>query len=156
MMKLYFSFDTQYSQFYIVDSLCPKEIGRADFWTPEAYKDRLAIGKGILGIGTECYGPVKGEIEVLEKENEDFDINQFDHIVEGSIEIKSGNLTIEDCPTSTKQLEINVNPGAYRARIYSSNLESVEGGEMGDDYYRIELWPSNDMTRKVLKEYFSK
>jgi hypothetical protein len=155
-MKLNFAFDTQYNQFYIADSLCPREIGRADFWTPEAYDERLAIAEGILGIGTECYGLVKGELEILDNENKNFDINKFDHIVEGGIKIGSGNLEILDCPTSTVQLKIKLNSGGYRVRIYSSNLDSVEGGEMGDDYYKIELWPDNNSSRKVLKQYFSK
>ncbi|XHR97254.1 hypothetical protein ACFJIV_11725 [Mucilaginibacter sp. UC70_90] len=155
-MKLNFEFDTQYNQFYLSDSLCPREMGRTDFWTPEAYDGRLAIAEGILGIGTECYGPVKGELEVLDSVNENFDIAKFDHIVEGGIKVESGKIEILDCPTSTIQLEVKVDPGEYRVRIYSSNLESVEGGEEGDDYYRIELWPDNNITRKVLKQYWSK
>jgi hypothetical protein len=155
-MKLNFEFDTQYNQFYLSDSLCPREMGRTDFWTPEAYDERLAIAEGILGIGTECYGPVKGEIEILDSENKNFDITKFDHIVEGGIKIGSGSLEILDCPTSTVQLKVKLNPEGYRVRIYSSNLDSVEGGEMGDDYYKIELWPDNDFSRKVLKQYFSK
>jgi len=155
-MKLNFAFDTAYHQFYIRDSLAPIELGGAAFWTKEAYDERLAITEGILVIGTECYGPVKGEIELLDGMNEKFDINKFDHIVEGGIHTESGTLEILDCPTVTVQLMININPGLYRVRIYSSNLSSVEGGEMGDDYYRIEMWPDDYEARKVLKQYFSK
>jgi hypothetical protein len=155
-MKLYFAFNTQYNQFYISDSLSPRKIKVSDFWTPEAYDERLAMAEGILGIGTECYGPVKGELEILEGENRTFDIMKFDHIVEGSIKCESGNLQILDCPTSTIQLNIKLSLGEYRVRIYSSNLNSVEGGEMGDDYYRIELWQGNTFFRKVLKQYWSK
>lgn len=155
-MKLNFAFDTNYGQFYIADSLSSKETGRTAFWTPEAYDDRLAMADGIVGIGTECYGPVKGEVEILESENKNFDIANFDHIVEGEINMESGSLEILDCPTSTVQLSMQLNPGRYGVRIYSSNLNSVEGGEMGDDYYRIELWPDNNPFRKVLKQYVSK
>jgi hypothetical protein len=50
------------------------------------------------------------------------------------------------------ELEMIVKPGAYRVRVYSSNLVSVEGDE-GDDYYKIEVWPDVQMERKVLKQY---
>jgi hypothetical protein len=152
-MKINFSFNTQYNQFYISDSLSPRETAGADFWTPEAYNERLAVAEGIIGVGTECYGHVKGEIEILNNENQDFNFDEFDHIVEGGIKVESGKLEILDCPTSTIQLKIEVNPGQYRIRVYSSNLDSVEGGEEGNDYYKIELWPDNNMTRKVLKQY---
>jgi len=155
-MKHNFEFDTQYNQFYLADSLCTKEIGRTDFWTPEAYEERLAIAEGILGIGTECYGPVKGELEILDSERKDFDVAKFDHVVEGGIKIGSGGIEILDCPTSNVQLMVKLNSNSYRVRVYSSNLDSVEGGEMGDDYYKIELWPDDNMVRKVLKHYFSK
>lgn len=155
-MKLNFAFNTQYSQFYIADSMSTKETGRKDFWTQEAYDERLAMAEGIVGVGTECYGPVKGELGLLESENKNFDINKFDHIVEGGINIESGNLEILDCPTSTVHLVTKLNAGKYRVRIYSSNLDSVEGGEAGDDYYKIEMWPDGNMSRKVLKQYFSK
>lgn len=155
-MKQNFEFDTQYNQFYIRDSFAPIELGGTDFWTKEAYGKRLAIAEGILGIGTECYGPVKGELELLDRVNENFDINKFDHIVEGGINVGSGTLEVLDCPTVTVQLIINLNPGRYRVRIYSSNLNSVEGGEAGNDYYRIELWSDNNISRKVLKQYWSK
>ena len=41
--------------------------------------------------------------------------------------------------------------------IYSSNLDSVKDydvpSDTDNDYYRIELWKSDDMERKVLKQY---
>src|ERR1700761_3586262 len=99
-MKYPFDFYTQYCQFYLNDQESPRETDSKNFWTAEAYDDRLAIGNGILGVGTECYGPVKGELKVLEAENKDFNLNDYDHIVEGGLEISSGTLTILDCPNS--------------------------------------------------------
>ncbi|MCC7520944.1 MAG: hypothetical protein IT220_04855 [Flavobacteriaceae bacterium] len=152
MKTLNFDFYTQYNQFYICDKDSPGQTDSADFWTDAAFNDRLAKELGILGVGTECYGPVKGEIVFLDKKNEDFDIELYDHIVEAGLQIQSGTIQILDCPNSSIELEINIAPDFYKFRIYSSNLASVEGDE-GDDFYRIEFWKDLNLDRKVLKRY---
>lgn len=126
--------------------------GSVEFWTHDAFVDRLAIESGVLGVGTECYGPVKGEIVFLENQNAGFDIELYDHIVEAGLQIKSGIIQILDCPSSSVELEINVEPDSYKFRIYSINLASVDGDE-GDDFYRIEFWKDLDLEKKVLKRY---
>jgi len=99
-----------------------KKADAPSFWFTKAYDDRLATGEGILGVGTECYGPVKGEIILLNSVNNNFNTSQFDHIVEGGIKVESGQLEVLDCPNLKVELKIKVKPGIYRVRIYSSNL----------------------------------
>jgi hypothetical protein len=151
-MKYALNFYTQYHQFYLSDELSPGKTNSKSFWTKDAYNDRLAMEDGIVGIGTECYGPVKGELEILENENTNFDSTTYDHIVEGALEMTSNTLIVTDCPNPGAILKINIKPGKYRVRVYSSNLDSVEGDD-GDDYYRIEVWPSSNMERKVLTRF---
>jgi hypothetical protein len=145
-------FYTQYGQFYICDSHSPLRTDAHEFWTDEAHEGRLAVEDGFLGIRTECYGPVKGELEILREENTTVNLDLFDHIVEGGLEIKSGRLRILDCPTSSIELDISLVEGSYRVRIYSSNLASVDGDE-GDDFYRIEIWKGTGPLRNVIKNY---
>ncbi|MDO3645016.1 hypothetical protein [Mucilaginibacter sp. L3T2-6] len=149
------NFRTQYNQFYIADKESPMKTDEASFWTTEAYDDRLAIGDGILGVGIESYGPVNGELTLLNTRNNSFDFSKFDHIVEAGINIKSGHLEVLDCPNSGVHLEVKINPGHYRVRVYSANLASVNG-DKGDDFYHIEIWPDKNPERKVLKRYISK
>jgi len=146
------NFYTSYNQFYLYDKHSVGATDSNNFWTQEAFEQRLAIEEGIIGVGTECYGPVKGELTVLAAPNNNFDPELYDHIVEGSIEIRSGVLQVLECPSSTVELEVAVEPGTYRIRAYSSNLQSVEGDE-GDDYYIIEIWRAPFNTRTVLKQY---
>jgi len=155
-MKYPLEFYTSYHQFYIYDKDSPGDTSSPEFGNQQSYNDRLAIEKGIIGVGTECYGPIKGELELLNASNTSVNLNDYDHIVEGGIEIESGVLQILTCPTSSIELEIQIDPGLYRARIYSSNLASVEGGEEGDDFYKIEIWPDSYMERNVLKYYNGK
>jgi hypothetical protein len=139
-MKYQIDFYTSYSQFYITDKDSEGLTDSDTFWTTDAFDERLAIEDGVLGVGIECYGPVKGEVHLLTLPTDLENLDEYDHVVEAGIEIKSGVLQILDCPNSTLELEISVEPGTYRVRVYSSNLASVEGDE-GDDYYKIEIWP---------------
>lgn len=156
-MKHKLNFITSYQQFYLADKSHQGNTGSDKFWTDESHNDRLAIEKGILGIGTESYGTIKGELVILDKANDDIDYSLYDHIVEGGLEVKSGVLQVLDCPNNSLELEMNVNPGNYRVRIYSSNLSSVvDEDEEGDDTYKIEVWQDDNMERKVLKRYVRK
>lgn len=152
-MNFPLDFYTQYSQFYLADKFSEKNT-QGDFWNENAHGDRLAINEGIIGVGTECYGPIKGELNILKGRNITVDFAKYDHVVEGSIEIKSGTLQILDCPNSEIQLEIKLSPGWHTVRISSENLNSVDGDE-GDDYYMIEIWPEAKIERNVLKRFNS-
>lgn len=159
MKEQSFKFSTQYNQFYLEDEKEENKgsTGSPEFWTDEAFKNRMALEKGIIGVGTESYGNIRGEIEVLDKPDIEKDYSKYDHIVEGGINIPSGKLYIKDCPTGHLELSLDVSPGKYRVRVYSSNLASVKENDLphdtDKDYYRIEIWPSEDMERKVLKQY---
>lgn len=156
-MKHKLNFITSYQQFYLADKSHQGTTGSDSFWTDESHNDRLAIEKGILGIGTESYGSIKGELAVLDKANDNVDYNLYDHIVEGGLEVKSGVLQVLDCPNNSLESEVKVTPGNYRVRIYSSNLSSVmDEDEDGNDYYKIEIWRDDNMERKVLKRYVRK
>lgn len=146
------NFYTQYHQFYICDKMSPGETDSQDFWTKAAHNDRLAMEEGIVGIGTECYGPVKAELLILGSVNSNVKYDSYDHIVEGGLELKSGVLQVVDCPNFNIECTIQLKPGIYRVRVYSSNLKSVNG-DKGDDFYKIEIWPDTILERTVLKRY---
>jgi hypothetical protein len=143
-------FYTSHHQFYIYDKF--SHSNTSDFWKNGAFEDRLAIETGVLGVRTESYGPIKGELFLLENENEKIDSNLYDHIVEGGFHVNSGIMQILDCPTSSVELEIKVKPGRYRVRIYSSDIANCNDDDCGD-FYKIEVWPGQNLQRKVLKRY---
>ncbi len=150
-------FYTSYNQFYICDKNFRGDTGSDDFWTDDAFSDRLALEDGILGVGTASYGHIRAELDILNKANEELDVDQYDHIVEGGLVIESGVLQVLDCPNSEVELEVGVKPGTYRVKIYSSNLLSADIDENdGDDFYKIEIWPDSVMKREVLKRFSRK
>ena len=87
-------FYTSYNQFYIADKDTDADTGADNFWSDEAFVSRFATGNGIIGLRTQCYGSVRGELTVLEKANSEFDLSEFDHIVEGGLKVNSGVLQI--------------------------------------------------------------
>jgi hypothetical protein len=140
-----------YHQFYLQDENAIGSTGADDFWTQEAYDRMLAINPGIIGVGTASYGNVPVTIEIYPSEPP-VDISNWDFVMEASIELNSGQLSIVGCP-DTFAGQIALVPGTYQARIHYGGLETVEdeegddyGGletvedEEGDDYYRIFLW----------------
>lgn len=159
MEKKSFKFYTEYRQFYLEDSVDENKgnVDSPNFWTEESFNERLAFEKGIIGVGTQSYGNIKGEIALLKTPNINVDYSKYDHIVEGSITLQSGELQVSNCPDRNIEASLKVNPGKYRVRVYSSNLASVKESDLAhdtdNDYYLVELWPSEEMGRKVLKQY---
>ncbi|WP_426670746.1 hypothetical protein ACPPVU_05830 [Mucilaginibacter sp. McL0603] len=153
-MKYQLDFNTAYNQFYIVDGTKNGDTASANFWTNDAFQDRLAIEEWVLGVGIESYGHVKAELQLLNSPTKEIDFSKYDHIVEGGIKISSGLLQIIDCPNSEIALSVLIEPGNYRVRVYSMALDGVDTDEdEGDDHYLIEIWPDQNMARTVLKRY---
>lgn len=114
----------------------------------------MAVEKEILGVSiANDQGIVNCELEILDSKSQISDFSKFDHVVEASIEIKSGVLQVIDCPFSEIILEAKIENANYRARVYSSNLESAYSEER-KDYYKIEIWKEAYSDRDVLKRYF--
>ena len=107
---------------------------------------------GILGITVGKYAEIDVEVNVLESQNNERNFDEFEHIVEASIDVPSGVLQIKDCTGFNLELELNLTPGTYAVRSYSAKLSSISG-DVGDDFYVIEIWASEKFERKVLKQF---
>lgn len=152
-MKYNLNFITDYGQFYVADKNSEGDTANESFWSNQAFADKLAVEKGILGVSiANEEGVVKVEIEILEFKSTISDFNNFDHVVEASIEIKSGILQIVDCPFTQVELETQIEVGTYRVRVYSKNLLSAYD-ENPNDSYKIEIWKENYLERNVLKRF---
>jgi hypothetical protein len=120
-------------------------------WTEEASDSMLATGEGVLGIGIGSYGQVKGELAILKVPGEP-DHTSFDHIAEASLNIASGVLQVFPCIEFTPVIEIRLDPGTYRVRLHSRNLNTARF-DRGDEFYIIHIWPGKYSARKVLRQY---
>jgi len=146
-------FRTAYNQFYLCDKDAPGSTDSPEFWTEQAFDDKLAVEEGILGICTGTYSYVKGELSLRYCPPDETDFACCDHVVEGSLEIKAGILQVLDCPDSTVIAEFAVAPGCYRVRVRTAGLSSIIDEEAeADDTYVIDVWPAVAVPRRVLKK----
>ena len=144
---------TQYGQFYIADKDAPGDTGNPDFWNDDAINDGLAIDEGIIGVSIANDEAIANfEMEFLNSKAVQEDLSQFDHVVEGSLLIKSGKLQILDCPNWHVELELNVEPNWYRVRLSSSNLDTARQ-ENPKDKYHIQIWQEDFSERTVIKRW---
>ena len=144
---------TQYGQFYIADPYSEADTGHPDFWTNEAFKDRLAVADGIMGISIENDEAIaNGQIVVHESQIEEGDFSQFDHVVEGSLLIRSGTLQVLDCPNFEAEVSMQLTPAWYRIRISCANFEKAYQ-EHPEDRYLIDIWKEPYSPKKVLKRW---
>jgi len=155
-LKYKLDFHTFYNQFYVTSdggkALTPE--AERNIWDSKAYDERLWFSKNFIAVRTESYGHIKGELFVLDKEPEETDYTKYGHVVEAGLDAESGVLQILDCPNSRIELEFKVKPGRYRVRVYSCNMAGYDSDEAeSNDYYKVEIWPGNNLERKVLKQY---
>jgi hypothetical protein len=92
-------------------------------------------------------------VEVLDAEPHS-DLDCWDHVTECSLEAPSGRIVIAGCtdyfPDAAR---IQVEPGAYRARISYGSLDTLsEDGLDGDDRYRVQLWQAPPIDPRVIKQ----
>jgi hypothetical protein len=136
-----------YHQFYLQDEEADGDL--SDSWNEQ---DLLAVAPGTIGVGAVRDMDVPVEVEIRDSEPVD-DLAEWDHVMECGIEVPSGRIVVAGCtdyfPDAAR---IPVKPGKYRARIYYGDLESLsEDGLEGDDHYKVVLWPSEDMSVRVVK-----
>jgi len=141
-----------YFQFYIQDE--DVEGNLSDSWNDEAVNRLLAIAPGVVGIGTVRNMDVQVSVEVLASEAS-VDLNQWDHVVECTLNVGSTRLVIAGCtdyfPDAAR---IPVSPGIYRLRACYADLNSIsEDGLEGNDRYHLQLWPALEITPRVLKQH---
>jgi hypothetical protein len=149
------SFYTSYRQFYLVDSDVKYDTASPDFWSAEAIKRGLAVGDGVLGVGTASYGHIRFFFQVAASEPT-LPLSPWQRVVEGSIHLTKGRFAIIDCPDSNVEIEGNCPPGDHRLRVYGAFLDQVVEGTHGDDYfdfYWLVLWPAAYSEPRALKVF---
>jgi hypothetical protein len=149
--KYSFSVPANYRQFYLIDSLATGSTAAPDFWTTEAFHDRVATNHGIIGVRTESEFDVPLVIELYEAKP-DVDDKGWDHITEASLQAGGGNLLIYGCPDE-KVGYVALERGTYRVRVYYGNLDSVVGedyGDTGKDHYKLSLWQEEALSPPIV------
>lgn len=141
-------------QFYVQDRKPKGSSDDPEFWTEAATEDRLAVGDGLLAIGTSTYGFVKVRVEEHDSEPQ-LEMSNWDHITECGLKVNSGMLLVAGC-LARSGLYFEVKPGNFRIRACHADLALSEDESPANrpdfgDWYLIQFWPSETSTTQILK-----
>ena len=135
-----------YYQIHLFDDGFVSDLG--DAWTDEAVLDGLAVATDAMAVGTTVNVNVAVTLEVLGLAPED-DSAEFDHVVEGSLQVPSGQLIVHGlhrlraggCPVR--------DGGGTGCVRRLSNLAEAERLDMDSDddpatmeRLRLQVWPA--------------
>jgi len=147
-----------YYQIHLFDEASVADLAEA--WTEEAMANQLAVARDAVGIGTAVNVFVRVAVEVLDRAPAD-DRAHFDHVVEGSIEVRSGRLVVMGCTDfEPDAVRVTVPEGWLRIRVARSNLEAATRLGIHSDkeratteHVRVQLWPAASAPPAVLKRW---
>ena len=156
LMTYELDFSTQYGQFYLVDKGSKNHTEVKDFWSDQAFSDRLGETGSMLGILIENdLTTVKGRLEILDGPPSELE-PEAEHIVETSLVLDSGILELQDCPSSQILVEVPLEKGTYRIRISSYHISEPYGAKNGEvkDRYLLQIWKEHQASeKKVLRQF---
>jgi hypothetical protein len=147
-----------YHQIHMIDDGSTSDLGEA--WTVEAFVDRLAVADDAIAVGTSVNVTVAVRVEVLDVPPAD-DFADFDHVVEGSMQVPSGRIVIMGCSDyESDAARLRVPAGPVRVRVASSNLAEAERLGIDSDNarqtmerLRVQVWPAPTGEPVVLKRW---
>ncbi|WP_030971833.1 hypothetical protein [Streptomyces sp. NRRL S-1824] len=150
-----FTLLADYFQIHVADAEIDWDL--SDAWTPQAVADHLAVAHGPLGIGTVVNVNVRVTVEALSMEARD-DSAEFDHVVEASLQVPSGQLVVLGCTDYFPDADrFEVPAGWTRLRVSRSNLGPVTEVDVDSDEsperVRIQVWPAPEAEPKVIKRW---
>jgi hypothetical protein len=117
----------------------------------DGYRSRRFVGyyRGVIDLITPSQKGWRGPMRVEVSDSAPpLDADKWDHIVEVPLSAPSGRLFFAPSGGGTP-VETSIPPGRYRARLSGRDL--VAGQAVGNESYRLQLWPSRDRKPKLVK-----
>lgn len=147
-----------YHQIHLFDDNSVSNLG--DAWTEEASQDRLAVADDAMAVGTSVNVNVAVTMQVLEAAPED-DSAEYDHVVEGSLQVPSGRLVVMGCTDyEPEAARFGIPAGPVRVRAARRTLSEAErlGIDSDDDpatmeRLRLQVWPAPQADPVVIKRW---
>jgi hypothetical protein len=139
-----------HNQFYVFDAEAPFP----DLWSPVESERHLAAYPGFLGILTGSYGNVRVRLEL--GDSPDAGDANADHVVETSLEAPSGVLVVESSAGTAEGGTLELEPGAYRARVTWNGLEDADPVLVDEgpvETVTISFWPGEPGETRVVRWY---
>jgi hypothetical protein len=134
-------------QFYVVDPAARDFAG--EVWDGAGLERHVGVAAGLVAVGTVGYCDVPVRIELWESEPPS-DLEDWDHVVEATLELGSGRLGLEGVEGPGELEPLEVAPGSYRVRTSAGDLDDADEMD-GGDRYRVQLWPGPFREPEVLR-----
>ncbi len=149
--RLHFRVFADYHQFYIWDPQASDQ-GAPEDWSEDDVRDRAKVTEHVFVVSPIRNMEVPFTLEVHETEPS-FHMEEWDHIVEASIDVPSGRVEVHEC-TGGSHGEVSVAPGIYCIRALYKGLRTIsDDGLDGNDSYLVTMWRDGDRDFRVLKQY---
>lgn len=135
-----FSFD-------MLDPLIKSRLGSSG--ADSLLKNRYALREGLISIAVIAeFSEVPITVEFDRYGFEPVDETKWDRIVEVPISLQGKFLVFDDMEEFGR---LELWPGNFRVRIYygGQNTRQLDGSS--NDFYLIQIWPSDDKSEKVIK-----
>ena len=121
----------------------------------DGYASRRFVGSyhGVIDLITPSQASRKVPMRIeVSHEAPPLDADKWDHIVELPLPVPSGKLFFVASGGGTP-ITAAIPPGTYRARLSARGLVAGTGTNAVHDSYRLQLWPSRDRKRVLVKSW---
>ncbi|WP_327000132.1 hypothetical protein OHA72_34020 [Dactylosporangium sp. NBC_01737] len=147
-----------YHQIHLFDEGSAADV--ADAWTDEAVADNVAVAGDAIAVGTAVNVFVAVTVEVLQRPPA-AGTDGFDHVVEGSMQVRSGRMVVMGCTDyEPDAVRFEVPVGWLRLRVSRSNLEvaarlGIDSDEDPATMERllVQVWPAPPQPPVVVKRW---
>jgi hypothetical protein len=131
-----------YNQFFVADRDNTCDTGT--IWdAPDSSDRQIAVGEGLVAIGTKRYGTVPVTVAIYPEEPR-LDLRGLDRVNECGIKITS-SLVVGMFISNPEPTPIDIAPGFYGMRAIYTFQDQVDSDAVGNDRYTIELWPTAEL-----------
>ncbi len=143
-----------YGQFYLQDPVEYDNLATAGFTKADVDR-KFHVGKGIVTVFVISQGSeIPIMVESVPAQPSLKDSEQWDWIIECSLESGSGFLVLAGCPDGPEFGRfgtIFVTPGYYGVRVHYGGQDTTDEQGCSKDFYRIQIWPSGPIPGVVVK-----
>ena len=154
MVRVTLWHEPQYFQFFIQDPIAERDDVLGPSTSDALEEEGVACGKGIVVVSVKSEYTTIPVVVEYDQEAPEVGFGAWDRVVECGLDICSNEIAFVRCPDGAREGSfgsLEVRPGTYRVRICFGGQSIVNANGHTGDHYAVQIWPSDDMQKVVLK-----
>lgn len=149
--RLHLKIFADYYQFYVWDPIASGQTAPDD-WNEQDVKNRAKVTEHVFVVSPIRNLEVPFSLEIYQADPK-FHLNEWDHVVEASVNISSGRIEVHEC-TGGSHAELSIEPGIYGVRALYKGLSTItEDGLDGKDSYKLTMWKDGIQDFRIVKSF---